>query len=184
MGSFLLGVACLQGRVVSASDFHDTTDVDDSIEKVVDDLGELADHEQTVHVHAVARQDTDVLVWNVALDVGEQLFFHLGQGLVACQDFGCETAIAVVLDTPLVHFAHHLGTIVDNTLVVRLRLAIWPLHGREMAIGDNAADLDDPVVHVVQAGHLAIDPDQGLEQLGFKFGCLSHCERVLNGSTS
>lgn len=52
-----------------------------------------------------------------------------GQSLLTCQNFGGETAITVVLDTPLVHFVHHLGTIMDDALIMRVSLAIGRFDG-------------------------------------------------------
>ena len=158
VGGALAGRGGVQRGVVAGADLGERGDVDDAVGQVGDDGGEVAQHEQAVHVHAVAGEHGAAGAGDETADVGEQLCLDLRGGLGAGQRARGEAAGAVVLGAPGVHGGERGGGGVHDALVA-------VVDGVEVPVGDEAADLDDVVRGVVEAGHLAVDPDDGLVEL-------------------
>lgn len=163
-GGLLVGDSC-QLRVVPVRDLHDRGHVDDAVEQVVDDSRELAQHEEPVHVDRVAREHALSGLRNPFLDVGEQLLLDLFASLHGVHHLLREAALPVVLDAPRAHLVQHAPVVVHYALVPLL------VHDVQFPIRDDAADLDDVVVDVVQAGHLTVDPDNWLEERAWHSAC-------------
>lgn len=158
MGALLLGTAVGDGRVEALCYLHDGADVDDAVGKVVDDARHVLEHEETVHVHAVAGKDADALV-HVLVQVCEQLLLDLLPRLGRVDHLLREAGLAVVENAPLAHGVHRLLRRVDDGLVPLLVDEV------QVLVCHKTADLDDGVVVVVQPGHLAVDPHNRLQRI-------------------
>ena len=125
--------------------------------QVVDDGGHVRLKEHLVGAHRVARQESLALLGHEALDVG--------QDLLGCLFHGDSRRLQVIKQPGgRVHVAHEVVHVVEGFGRRRDEHVHAGVDNREVAVGDDDRHLDEGVTLDVQAGHFAVNPDQGVFQ--------------------
>ena len=125
--------------------------------QVVDDGGHVGLKEHLVGAHRVTRQESLTLLGHEALDVGQDLLGRL---------FHRHGARLQVIEQPggRVHVAHKVIHVVESLGGRRNEHVHAGVDNREVAVSDDDRHLDEGVAVDVQAGHFAVNPDQGVFQ--------------------
>ena len=125
--------------------------------QVVDHRGHVGLKEHLVGTHRVASQEGFTFLGHETLDVRQDLlsrFLH-----------GHSVSLEVLQQTGGgVHVTHKVVHVLQRACGRRDENIHAGVNDSEVAIGDDDGHLDEGVTLDVQAGHFAVDPDQGIFQ--------------------
>ena len=168
MAAVLGGLVVVHGRIPAARELLDGAHVDDPVVQVLHQTGHVTVEELLVGAHGVAGQQRAHAIGGEAPHV----FDDLGLGL------GDVQAMLPLVDQPGVgvHPAHEVVHLVHGGLAGLDDIVDALVQHVQVEVGGDHGDLDQFVMEDVQAGHLAVDPDQAgiLRRVGLVVMCVHH----------